>query len=114
MESSMVSRLRLMTLFLFLFIGIANAQVSRVSGVVLSADDMEPIVGATVLVNGTSIGTITDVDGFYTITDIPASAKTLTISYVGMKPEQLPIKAGEQRTLLQTDSNMVDEIVVPG
>ena len=110
----MVSRLRLMTLFLFLFIGIANAQVSRVSGVVLSADDMEPIVGATVLVNGTSIGTITDVDGFYTITDIPASAKTLTISYVGMKPEQLPIKAGEQRTLLQTDSKMVDEIVVTG
>lgn len=63
---------------LFLFIGIIAAQTSRkVSGIVTAEEDGQPIVGASVLVKGTTIGTITDVDGRFTISNVPSSAKTL-------------------------------------
>lgn len=99
-------------LFLFVCIGIATAQVSNVSGIVYSAEDNEPIVGATVMVKGTHIGTVTDVDGKYSLTGIPSTAKMLTISYVGMISEDLPIKSSSQKTYLKTDSKQIDEVVV--
>ena len=52
---------------LFLWTGMAMAQVSRITGVVVSAEDNEPIVGASVLVKGTTLGTITDMNGRYSI-----------------------------------------------
>lgn len=63
---------------LFLFVGIIAAQTSRkVSGIVTAEEDGQPIVGASVLVKGTSIGTVTDVDGRFAIPNVPSSAKTL-------------------------------------
>ena len=50
---------------LFLWVGMTMAQVGRISGVVLSAEDNEPVVGASVLVKGTTQGTITDTNGRY-------------------------------------------------
>ena len=69
-----------------------GAQTRTVSGVVLSADDDEPILGATVMVNGTRVGGTTDIDGKFSITGIPANAKTLTVSYIGMKTAEVPIQ----------------------
>lgn len=67
---------------LFLSIGMALAQ-SRVSGKVTSAEDGQPIVGATVKVVGQkNTGTVTDVDGNFTL-NVPAGA-TLEVSYIGM------------------------------
>ena len=62
-------KLKIMFLFacLFLSIGIAIAQSSNATGRVLSAEDNEPIVGATVQIEGTDTGTITDLDGKFTI-----------------------------------------------
>lgn len=48
-------------------IGLSAAQTRKVSGVVISADDQEPIVGATVTVKGTKTQTVTDIDGLFTI-----------------------------------------------
>lgn len=107
----MVSKLRFLTLFLFLSIGIVMAQVSKVSGVVLSAEDQEPIVGATIMVKGTHIGTVTDIDGNFSLGDIPSSAKRLLISYVGMKAQEVDIKPVVKVTL-QSDSQAIDEVVV--
>ena len=78
---------------LFLWTGMAMAQVSRITGVVVSAEDNEPIVGASVLVKGTTLGTITDMNGRYSINNIPVNAKSLVISFVGMKTQELAIKA---------------------
>ena len=57
--------------FLFLGIGLVTAQTSRVTGVVTAEEDGLPVVGASVLVNGTTLGTITDIDGKFTITNVP-------------------------------------------
>lgn len=57
-------------------IGFVMAQTSVVSGVVTSDEDGEPIVGASVLVNGTTLGTVTDIDGKFSISNVPSSAKT--------------------------------------
>jgi TonB-linked SusC/RagA family outer membrane protein len=88
------------------------AQVSSVSGVVISDEDGEPIVGASVLVKGTSIGTVTNLEGKYTLSGIPAGAKTLRISFVGMQTQDVPIKAGTIVTVLKSDAELLDEVVV--
>ncbi len=101
---------RLMTLLaaLFLVIGSALAQ-TNVSGTVTSGDDGEPVVGAAVKVDGTNTGTVTDIDGHFSL-NVPAGAK-LTISYLGMKPQT--VKAGSNmKVVLQNDNHSLDEVVV--
>ena len=61
---------------LLMSIGLVTAQTSTVSGVVHSEEDGEPVVGASVLVKGTSLGSITDIDGKFSIPNVPSSAKT--------------------------------------
>ena len=56
--------------FLFVGIGLVTAQTSRVTGVVTAEEDGLPVVGASVLVNGTTLGTITDIDGKFIITKL--------------------------------------------
>ena len=55
-----------------------------VSGHVISGDDNQPIIGATVLVKGTNQGTSTDLDGNFVLKDVPSSVNTLVVSFVGM------------------------------
>ena len=56
----------------FLSVGLALAQTSTVTGIVLSEEDGEPVIGASVLVQGTTIGTITDMDGKFVLS-LPAA-----------------------------------------
>lgn len=88
------------------------AQVSRVSGVVTSAEDGTPVIGASVLVKGTTLGSITDFDGKFTIPNIPSTAKTLIVSYVGMASKEVPIQSGEMKIVLSADAKTLDEVVV--
>ena len=77
---------------LFIGIGLVNAQVSKVTGTVTSHEDGLPVVGASVLVKGTTVGTVTDIDGKFTITNVPSSAGTLVISFIGMKTQEVAIQ----------------------
>ena len=89
--------------------------IQQVSGIVVDADSGEPIIGAAVMVVNTTIGTITDIDGRFTLTGLPASVKEgdlLEISYVGMTPVRVPIQAGEMRVTLKEDRQQLDEVVV--
>ena len=72
----MKRKLMFLMTFLFIGIGLVTAQTSRVTGLVTSEEDGQPVVGASILVNGTTLGTITDIDGKFTITNVPSSAKT--------------------------------------
>ena len=72
----MKRKLMLLLACLFVGIGLVTAQTSRVTGVVTAEEDGLPVVGASVLVNGTTLGTITDIDGKFTITNVPSSSKT--------------------------------------
>lgn len=81
----MERKLMLLLACLFLSIGLATAQTSTVSGVVTSEEDGYPVVGASVLVKGTTLGSVTNVDGKFTITNVPNSAKILQVSFIGMQ-----------------------------
>jgi len=94
---------------LFLTMGVAMAQ-TKVTGTVISAEDNEPIIGATVLVQGNKTGTVTDADGHFTIS-VPAGKK-LSISYIGMESQTVTPKDG-MKIVLQ-NSAALEEVVVTG
>ena len=104
---------RLMMVFasMFLVAGAVLAQ-TKITGTVVSGDDGEPIIGASVVVQGaTGAGAITNIDGNFTI-DVPAGKK-LVVSYIGMKTQTVTPKAGMVITL-SSDAQLVDEVVVTG
>lgn len=107
----MKRKLTLLLACLLVSIGFVTAQTLTVSGVVTNEEDGEPIVGASVLVKGTSLGTITDIDGKFLITNVPSSAKTLVISFVGMTTQEVDIKPMVKVTL-KADSEILEEVVV--
>lgn len=84
-----------------------------VSGHVISGEDNQPIIGATVLVKGTNQGTSTDLDGNFVLKDVPSSANTLVVSYVGMVTEDVTI-ADNLVIKLWNSTNKLDELVVVG
>ncbi len=108
----MKRKLMLMLTCLFMSIGLVMAQTSTVTGVVTSDADGEPVVGASVLVVGTSQGTITDIDGKFSISNVPNSAKTLRVSFIGMQPKEVAITKGNIRIVLLSDAELLDEVVV--
>ena len=89
-----------------------TAQTTRVTGSVTSAEDNEPVIGASVVVKGTTTGTITAFDGSFSL-DVPANAGTLIISYIGMKSREVPV-AARVNVVLETDAQTIDEVVVVG
>ncbi len=108
-----MKKLQMLLAFLCIGIGLAVAQVTKVTGVVIDADTEEPIIGASVLVKGTTIGIITDIDGKYEISNIPAGSKSLVISFVGMRTVEVPITTSEpQKIVMHADAQVIDEVVV--
>ena len=99
---------------LFLLAGIAMAQ-TKVTGTVVSFEDNEPIIGATIQAVGNagnaSIGTITDYDGNFTL-EVPEGVKTLKITYVGMEPLEVAVSTKTLKIQLKNDSQILDEVVV--
>lgn len=109
----MKKRITLMLFYLCVCIGMATTQTSTVQGIVTSADDGEPVVGASVMVLETSLGTITDIDGKFVISNVPHDAKAVRISFVGMQTQTLPIKKGSMlRVMLRSDSELLEEVMV--
>lgn len=81
------------SLFLMLFIGLQVAHAQRsISGKVTSSEDGAGIPGATILVKGTAVGAITDVNGDFTLV-VPADKTTLLVSYVGMTTKEVVLGA---------------------
>ena len=96
---------------LFLMMGTALAQ-TKVSGTVVSADDGEPVIGASVMIKGTKTGAITDVDGKFSLTS-PQSNPQIVVTYVGMVSQTL--RGGQNmRIVMESDATTIDEVVVTG
>lgn len=76
-----------------------NAQGVQVKGKVVHTGDKQPMVGAEVVVKGSSIRTVTDVDGCFVLDDVPADLKKLEVSYIGMPSTTVKIKEGEELTI---------------
>lgn len=107
----MKRKLMLFMTFLVIGIGLVNAQISKVTGTVTSEEDGLPVVGASVLVKGTTVGTVTDIDGNFTINNVPSSAKTLVISFIGLQSQEVDIKP-VVKIMLKSDSEQLDEVMV--
>ena len=86
------------------------AQNVKVTGTVTSADDGQPVIGASIIVKGTTIGTVTEFDGKFSL-DVPQEGKILQISYVGMNTQEVAVKP-VVKVLLQSDTQKLEEVVV--
>jgi TonB-dependent starch-binding outer membrane protein SusC len=96
----------------FLSLGVF-AQELMLTGIVTSAEDGQPLPGATVVVKGTTNGTITNFDGMYQL-NVPSNA-TLVFSFVGMESQEIPVNnRSEINVVLESSFVGVDEIVVIG
>lgn len=104
----MEKRLMMFLVGLFLSLGTALAQ-TEISGTVVSSDDGQPVVGASILVAGTQTGTVTDVDGNFRLS-VRSGAK-LVVSYVGMLTKTVSASNGMKVTLSPDDKGL-DEVVV--
>ena len=90
--------------------GLALAQTMKVTGTVISVEDGEPIPGASVLIEGTKTGVVTNADGQFTLA-VPADAKRLEVSCAGMVKQLVRVKP-VVNVELQTDSKALDEVMV--
>lgn len=88
------------------------AQTVNVRGTVISAEDDEPIAGATVKAKGTTIGTQTDIDGKFQLT-VPAEVHKLVISFVGMLTVEVDVKP-VVNVVMESNETVLDEVVVTG
>ena len=102
---------RTMMLSALLFVGVA-AQARVISGTVKDQTG-ETIISASVVVKGTTIGTVTDFDGNFSL-DVPDDAKVLVFSYIGMKTQELNITGNTMNVVLSENSEVLEEVVVTG
>lgn len=105
----MKRRLFLMMSFLLFMIGTAFAQTD-VSGTIISKEDGQPVVGATIQVVGSGTGAISDIDGKFKLT-LPQGKRTLRITYVGMEPLDVTAK-NNMRIVMEPVQKSIDEVIV--
>ncbi len=117
-RSSLLRKVALVTLVLAIQAitgigaGVLNAQ--NVTGQVISATDQEPLIGASVLVDGTGQGGVTDIDGNFSVA--AKSGQTLVFSYLGFITQKVAVPAdgAKLNVVLQEDRQSLDEVVVVG
>lgn len=85
-----------------------------VTGIVVSSEDQQPVIGATIKVKGLPGGEVTDIDGMFTI-KVSGDSPVLEVSYIGMKPKEVPV-AGQKKIkiVLEPEATVLEEAVVVG
>lgn len=85
-----------------------------VKGKVLNSDDRTPVVGATVLIKNTTVGAITDNNGLFTLTAVVGDI--ITVSYLGTKPYEKPLKENDTNLTINLDRDavVIEEVIVTG
>lgn len=85
--------------------------MTTVRGIVTTEEDGEPVIGASVIVKGTALGTVTDVNGRFELSGLPPSATRLLISYISLMAKEVAI-APQVSVTLKSDTHLLDEVVV--
>lgn len=99
---------------LLLLPGLMNAQKRQIKGTVISSEDREPLIGATIIEKGSLSGTETDLDGHF-ILEVTPQAHTILINYIGMKRAEVAVpKNGVLKVMLRPEAHNLDEVVVTG
>lgn len=102
---------KIFTLLVLGFVSLSMLAAKQVSGVVLDANN-EPVIGASVMVKGSSVGTISDYDGEFVL-EVADDAKVLVVSFVGMKTQEVPVQS-YVKVVLHEATEMIQEVVVTG
>ena len=110
--NTMKKHLLLMMTLLFASIGLATAQTLTVTGTVVSEKDGQPVAGAYVLVNGTTIGTMTNDKGEFGIAAVPADAQEIIVTFLGMSTAKAPVQAAPLFITMAEDMNYLEDVVV--
>ena len=105
----MKTRLTMIFASLFLCLGTALAQ-TEVNGTVVSSEDGQPVIGASIQATGTNVGVVTDLDGKFSLT-MPKGKTVLRVSYVGMETVEVVGKRN-MRIVLKADQTDLDEVMV--
>jgi len=101
-------------LFLSIFFNIAT-YATRVDGVVMDQTTKDPIIGASVMLKGTSVGTITDLNGKFNINVQDAKEAVLIVSYVGYQKKNIALDGKTMiSVMLEEDAKTLEEVVVVG
>lgn len=115
----MIKNLMAVVALILLFTGSSiHAQDGSIAGTVIDKDNKETLIGATISIEGTGVGTFTDFDGNYIIRDVAPGKHTILVSYIGYNNSTLTdveVRAGEKLTLdilLSANSIVFDEITV--
>ena len=95
-----------------LLLGSVMAEAKVITGTVTDQTG-ETIISASVVVKGTTLGTVTDFDGNYTL-DVPDDATTLVFSYIGLQTQEVPINGAVINVVLLENSEVLEEVVVTG
>jgi TonB-linked SusC/RagA family outer membrane protein len=106
-------REKILVILLIAWISIyaVNAQAFSVSGIVTYSDNGSPVPGVSVVVKGSTLGTVTNQFGYYRL-NLPEEAQTLVFSFIGMKTQELPVEGSTLNVVLEPENVGVDEIVV--
>ncbi len=104
----------LFTILMFLGLYVVQAQTQQITGTITSSEDGLPVPGASIVVQGTTMGTVTDVDGKYVLS-APTSAARLEYSFIGLKTQLLSIDGRSViDVLMEPDNFNLDEVIVSG
>ena len=109
-KSSLIRGISMLICFMAFTLSV-NAQARKVTGQILD-ENGQPIIGATVRLQESSAGTITDIDGNFSL-DVP-EGKKVVVSYIGYIKQTLVPKGNVLRVVLQEDNQKLDEVVVVG
>lgn len=116
LQSNLLCRVALVAILLafqaMLGIGAGVLYAQKVTGTVISGSDNEPLIGASVMVQGTKVGSVTDLDGNFTID--AKSGQTLEVSYLGFITQKVKVNGQKLNITLQEDKHSLDEVVVVG
>lgn len=104
-----------LTLLFFLFFSLKiGAQAFTVTGTVISEEDNQPLIGATVQEKGTTTGTVTDVDGNFNLL-VSSPEAVLVFSYVGYQAQEIAVQGRKELpVVLSLEAELMDEVVVTG
>ncbi|GAB6121261.1 SusC/RagA family TonB-linked outer membrane protein [Dysgonomonas termitidis] len=105
----MKKRVMLILSCLFLSLGFIVAQTTRIAGTVVDSNG-EPVISASVVVKGTTVGTVTDLDGKFSI-NVPEGRNTLVFTLVGMKTLELKMSQ-DMRVVMENDEHVLQDVVI--
>ena len=109
----MKAQMKGISLMIILLMLVLTVQAAALRGTVTDKATKEPLIGAAVQLSGTNTGTITDVDGNFSLENV--SGDILIVSYIGFEEQEVAIKGRKYvKVILKENSQLLDEVVVVG